>query len=133
VISIEVTVDGVFLNRYRSDGLIIATSTGSTAYSLSVGGPIIVPGSGVIVVTPIAPHTLTVRPVVLPNTSQVSVRVTTPLASYLVAADGEGPTLELPDIAITISKSKESVHLVKLEGRDYFDTLRKKLAWGAGG
>lgn len=132
-ISIEVSVDGVFLNNYRSDGLIISTSTGSTAYSLSAGGPIIVPGSGVIVVTPIAPHTLTVRPVVLPNKSQVSVCVTTPGVSYTVAADGEGPTLDRPGVTVTISKTKNSVRLVKLEGTDYFDTLRKKLAWGAGG
>ncbi|MFV1980692.1 MAG: NAD(+)/NADH kinase [Rhodothermia bacterium] len=133
MISIEVTVDGVFLNRYRSDGIIIATSTGSTAYSLSAGGPIIAPGSGVIVVTPVAPHTLTARPVVLPNESQVSVRVMTPGVSYTVAADGEGPTLDRTGIAVTVSKSKDGVRLVKLEGRDYFDTLRKKLAWGAGG
>ncbi len=133
MISIEVSVDGVFLNHYRSDGLIVATSTGSTAYSLSAGGPIIVPGSGVIVVTPVAPHTLTVRPVVLPNESEVSIRVTTPGVSYTIAADGEGPTLDRAGVAVTISKSKNSVRLVRLEGRDYFDTLRKKLAWGAGG
>ena len=73
MISIEVAVDGVFLNRYWADGLIVATSTGSTAYSLSVGGPIIAPGSGVVVVTPVAPHTLTVRPIVLSSNSESQV------------------------------------------------------------
>jgi NAD+ kinase len=133
LISVEVTVDGVFLNRYWSDGLIVATSTGSTAYSLSVGGPIIVPGSGVIVVTPVAPHTLTVRPVVLPNASEIRVVVNTPDVSYTVAGDGVGPTLTEPAVPITIRRSADSVRLVKLPDRDYFDTLRRKLAWGAGG
>jgi NAD+ kinase len=133
LISIEVAVDGVLLNRYWADGLIVATSTGSTAYSLSVGGPIIAPGSRVVVVTPVAPHTLTVRPIVLPFDSKIRVEVHSPDVSYTVAGDGVGPTLTEPGIPVNVRRSEDSVRLVKLPNRDYFDTLRKKLAWGAGG
>lgn len=133
MIQMEVGVDGAFLSRYWADGLIVATSTGSTAYSLSVGGPIIVPGSGVVVVTPVAPHTLTMRPMVLPDHVEISVKVTTPGVPYTVAADGHGPTLEGDGIEVTVSKGSENVRLVKLEGWEYFDTLRRKLAWGSRG
>ena len=130
MISIEVEVDGTFLNRYWADGLIVATSTGSTAYSLSVGGPIIAPGSGVVVVTPVGPHTLTVRPIILADDSEIVVRVKTPEASYAVAADGSGPTLDQADVPVTIRRSARGVQLVKLPDQDYFDTLRRKLGWG---
>lgn len=132
LISIDVIVDGVPLNTYWADGLIIATPTGSTAYSLAVGSPIIVPGSGVIILTPIAPHSLTVRPIVLPASSVIEARVRTRQQPYLLAADGRSTMLDHRDIAITIRRAEHQVHLVKLPDQTYFRTIRTKLMWGAG-
>lgn len=132
LISVRVDVDGRYLNTFWADGLIVSTSTGSTAYSLSVGGPLITPGSGVIVITPIAPHTLTVRPIILPRTSEITARVTTRGPSYLVAADGAGTTVEAQDVPIRVRRADHTVGLVKVGDRDYFATLREKLMWGQG-
>lgn len=132
MIAIDVRVDGRFLNTYWADGLIIATATGSTAYSLSVGGPIISPGAGVIVVTPIAPHMLTVRPIVLPIQSHLEVHVRSSGAAYVVAADGRSRVLHDQDKPILIGEADYVVNLVKLPEQDYFETLRNKLMWGQG-
>lgn len=132
MISIQVSVDGRPLNTYRADGVIIATPTGSTAYSLSAGGPIMEPGSGVIVITPIAPHTLTVRPIVLPASSNVRATVTTGGQAYVFAADGRSEIIDTLDSALSIERAEHRVHLVKLSGNDYFHTLRSKLSWGKG-
>ncbi len=132
MISIQVSVDGRPLNTYRADGVIVATPTGSTAYSLSAGGPIMEPGSGVIVVTPIAPHTLTVRPIVLPAASTVRATVTTGGQAYVFAADGRSEVIDTLDSALSIQRAEHRVHLVKLPGNDYFHTLRTKLSWGRG-
>ena len=129
MISIEAEVDGAYLNTYRADGLIVATPTGSTAYSLSADGPIIAPSSHVIVVTPIAPHTLTARPIVLPDTAAVTLRVVTP-GPYLIAVDGQSAVVEEPDMAITLRRASHVVRLVSSPSRDYFSTLRGKLKWG---
>ena len=132
MISIEVDVDGVFLNHYWADGLIVSTATGSTAYSLSVGGPIIVPGSGVIVVTPVAPHMLTMRPIVLPDSTVLTITVKTIDAAITVAADGNGRTVTDSQTSVIIRPGTRAVRLIKLAGWDYFDTLRRKLSWGSG-
>lgn len=133
LISIDVVVDGVPLNNYWADGLIIATPTGSTAYSLAVGSPIIKPGADVLILTPIAPHSLTVRPIVLPASSLIEARVRTQGKTYLLAADGASTMLDQEDIPITIRRAEHAVNLVKLEGQNYFKTIRSKLMWGAGG
>jgi NAD+ kinase len=130
MIEVEVAVDGRFLNTYWSDGLIIATATGSTAYSLSVGGPIVEPGAGVFAITPIAPHTLTVRPVIVPDASVIEIRVRSG-AAYSVSADGVGQVLE-DEIPISIRRADRTVNLVKFHDQEYFQTLRSKLMWGAG-
>ena len=131
LISVDVVVDGEPLNEYWSDGLIIATPTGSTAYSLSVGGPIVVPGSGVITLTPIAPHSLTVRPLILPADAVVRVQMRARVQPFVLAADGESTAFD-EALAITIRRADHVVNLVKLPGQHYFKTIRSKLMWGRG-
>lgn len=131
MIAVEAEVDGAPLNTYWADGLIIATPTGSTAYNLSVGGPIVAPSSNVVVVTPIAPHTLTARPIVLPDRVTIRVRVTTRGHPYVFAADGQSAELEGgAEVTFTIRRASHSVALVTFPDRDYFTTIRDKLKWG---
>ncbi len=130
LISLRVTIDGSYLNTYWADGLIVATSTGSTAYSLSVGGPIIEPGSGVVVITPIAPHTLTVRPILVSNNSIIEVHVESTGSKFTLSYDGHSSILKDPTQPILIKKAPHVVKLVKMPEQHYFDTLRKKLGWG---
>lgn len=132
MISLEVEVDGVHLNRYWADGLLVATATGSTAYSLSVGGPIIAPGSGVICITPVAPHTLTVRPIILSESSVVRIIASENQGPYTLAADGIPHRVDDPSKSIEVKESKRRMRLVQLNHRDYFETLRGKLGWGMG-
>lgn len=129
LISIDVSVDSVHLNTYWADGLIIATPTGSTAYSLSTGGPIMVPGCGAIIITPIAPHTLTVRPIVLPDASVIEARVMTK-HPYVLAADGFSTLITQPSIGITIRRAEHTVNLIKFPRQHFFKTIRSKLMWG---
>ncbi len=131
LITIDVTVDGVVLNRYWADGLIFSTPTGSTAYSLSAGGPIVSPACEVVILTPIAPHTLTLRPIVLPASVEIEVRVYTGGQPYVLAADGRSQLIHREGQRITIRKAAHTVNLVKLPGQHYFQTLRTKLMWGA--
>ena len=133
MISIEADVDGTALNTYWADGLVVATPTGSTAYALSVGGPIVAPGSEVIVAAPIAPHTLTARPIVLPASAELVLRVATRGHPYAFAVDGVSVLVTDADVTIRVSRSAHTVPLVALPGRDYFGTIRQKLSWGAGG
>jgi len=130
LISIETHVDGRLLNTYWADGLIVSTSTGSTAYSLSVGGPIILPGSGVLVLSPIAPHTLTVRPVIIPDNVSLSLKVTSVEANFTVSGDGHAIDYDISAGPLIIKKATHKFRLVKLDGHEYFETLRKKLGWG---
>lgn len=131
LIQIEVRVDDQPLNTYWADGLIVATPTGSTAYSLSTGGPIIAPGVNAVILTPIAPHSLTVRPIVLPATSRVSCRVVNDEQPYVFAADGRSTRFEEHGEAFLIERAPHTVNLVKLPGQHFFHTLRSKLMWGA--
>ena len=133
MISVDVSVDGVYLNNYWADGLIIATPTGSTAYSLSTGGPIMAPGCGAIILTPIAPHTLTVRPIVLPDTVVVTARVHSDSHPYVISADGMSTLINEDGVELTVRRADHDVNLVKLPGQDYFQTIRSKLMWGARG
>ncbi len=130
LIKIEVEVDGTFLNTYWADGLIMATPTGSTAYSLSTGGPIITPGVDAIILTPIAPHTLTVRPIVLPADSTLTCHVYDEDQPYVFSADGRSTSFEEHDLHFTVEQARHTVNLVKLPGQHFFQTLRSKLMWG---
>lgn len=129
LIVIKVYVDGVFLNSYWADGLIVATPTGSTAYSLSSGGPIVAPGSENFVITPLAPHNLTIRPIVISDKSKVSLRVEGRDRQYLVSLDSKTDVIE-PGDELRISRADFSFNLVKIEHKDFYTTIRDKLKWG---
>ena len=131
LLSIEVLVDGVHLNTYWADGLIISTPTGSTAYSLALGGPIMAPGCGSVLITPIAPHSLTVRPVVLPDSSTIQLRVLDADRPHIFTTDGVTAEGLLHRDPITIAKAPHRFRLIRFKDQDYFSTLRSKLMWGA--
>ncbi|NTW68692.1 MAG: NAD(+)/NADH kinase [Chlorobiaceae bacterium] len=125
-----IRLDGELLSSYRADGIIIATSTGSTAYSMSAGGPIIAPKSSVFVITPICPHMLTVRPIVISDDKVIEVSVDAPDGEFPLNCDGHLVEMLAPQIVVTVKKSAELVHLVANEKRDYCEILRTKLLWG---
>ncbi|ARM31667.1 NAD(+)/NADH kinase [Prosthecochloris sp. HL-130-GSB] len=125
-----IRLDGELLSAYRADGIIIATSTGSTAYSLSAGGPIIAPKSNVFVITPICPHMLTVRPIVISDDKVIEVCVEAPGGQFPLNCDGHVVKLINPGETITVRKSKEIINLVANENRRYCEILRNKLLWG---
>ena len=133
MVTLEVQVDGELLSRFRADGLIVATPTGSTAYNLSAGGPILYPTLDVIVVTPICPHTLTNRPIVLDLDSVVEVRLESPSEEVYITLDGqEGFPLTTHDV-VRIQRCTEPIHLVEQPSRTYFQVLHRKLKWGERG
>jgi len=120
------------VGSFSADGVILATPTGSTAYSMSAGGPIIVPEVECIVVTPICPHSLAVRPLVIPATQEVSVRSPDPDAEHQVTVDGQVERVLAPGDAVVVSREEHPVKLVRLPGQTFFGTLRRKLNWAAG-
>jgi len=130
IIEIEAYLNQQFLNLFRADGLIVATPTGSTAYNLSAGGPIIFPSMSAVVITPICPFTLSNRPIVVPDDSMIEVRLMTDNEEVALTLDGQvGFPLQAGDRAV-IRKSKTSFNLVQPPSRNYFDVLRNKLKWG---
>lgn len=129
MITIQVYLGNEFLNSYWADGLIISTPTGSTAYNLSAGGPIVLPNSKSFILTPIAPHTLTVRPLVFPNQAELKIRVEGRSEEYLVSLDHKSYRMRMSQ-EITISKAPFEISLIKPENHSYLGTLRNKLAWG---
>ena len=130
MISIRAAINGEFLTTYQADGLIVSTPTGSTAYSLSNGGPIIVPGTGVMLMTAVAPHSLNVRPIVLPDTAEIELTVSSRSHSFLVAIDGQSG--KLPEgTTLKLMKAPYKVKVLKRSGTRYFSTLRAKMMWGA--
>lgn len=129
MMTIHAYLNGKFMNSYWADGLIISTPTGSTAYSLSCGGPIVMPDSGNFIVTPISPHNLNVRPVIISDRDTISLRVEGRTRSFMVSLDSR-PASFLKEEEITISREKFSVKLLRLPGNDFLQTLRTKLMWG---
>ncbi|MEI6848334.1 MAG: NAD(+)/NADH kinase [Chlorobiaceae bacterium] len=125
-----ITLDGELLSSYRADGIIIATSTGSTAYSMSAGGPIIAPKSNVFVITPICPHMLTVRPIVISDEKIIEISVNAPDGHFPLNCDGHLWKMLVPEEVVTVKKSTELINLVANENRDYCEILRTKLLWG---
>jgi NAD+ kinase len=130
IIDMETNVNGDYLVTYTADGLIIATPTGSTAYSLASGGPIVVPKSDVVVITPISPHTLSARPVIVPNDSCVKIKVAESAKPIHMIADGQIEKFYNAPVEFTIQKASYNVKLIKRKKRNYFDLLRMKLMWG---
>lgn len=130
IIQLTLTIDGHLVARFRADGLILSTPTGSTAYNLSAGGPILAPLLGVAVLTPICPHALSLRPMVVPDTSRIEVTLETPREEVYLTLDGqEGNSMGYLD-TVTITRSRASVKLIKVSERTFYDNLRGKLRWG---
>jgi NAD+ kinase len=130
IIEIDTYLDGQFVNSFRADGLIVSTPTGSTAYNLSAGGPIIFPSMNAVVITPICPFTLSNRPIVVPDDSLIEVCLKTEKEEVALTLDGQvGFPLQAGD-RIVIRKSKTTFNLVQPKSRNYFDLLRDKLKWG---
>ncbi len=130
MIELECWIDGDPINRFKADGLIISTPTGSTAYSLSAGGPIVHPSISAILITPICPHTLTNRPLVIKGDSSIELYLLGPLDDVTLTLDGQiGFPLKAGD-RIRVNKSNSDLHLVKPPRKNYFEILREKLNWG---
>lgn len=125
----HVFLNDEFLNSYWGDGIIISTSTGSTAYSLSCGGPIIFPQSNSIVVTPVSPHNLNVRPIIIPDSSKLCFEVESRSANYLVSCDSRVAVLD-ETVKFHVQKADFQLNLVRLNNESYLTTLRNKLLWG---
>ena len=130
MINIEARVNGKFINTYRADGLIVATPTGSTAYSMSVGGPIVVPQAASFILSPIASHSLNVRPLIIPDSWEIELTIDSRSNSYLVALDGRSEILS-NSTKLIINRAPHKVLIAKQKGRNFFDTLKGKLMWGA--
>jgi NAD+ kinase len=129
VVGVDVCLDGKWLPTYWADGLIVSTSSGSTAYSLSVGGPIVLPESKVLLISPIAPHNLNIRPLVVPNTSALTLRMQSRDGKFAVTADNR--TVEvLEDVVLNISVAQFSLRRVRLNRSNFITALTEKLHWG---
>lgn len=129
MITIHAWANGVFLNTYQADGLLVATSTGSTAYSMSVGGPIVVPQAANFILTPVAPHSLNVRPIIIPDSWEIELKVESRNKHFLIALDGRNNIFN-DNTTLSIRKADFSIKTIKREDQDFFQTLRSKLRWG---
>ena len=130
IIEIEAYLDHQFVNSFRADGLIVSTPTGSTAYNLSAGGPVIFPSMNAVVITPICPFTLSNRPIVVPNDAEIELRLKTANEDVALTLDGQvGFPLKVED-RVLIHKSRTTFNLIQPSNRNYFDVLRDKLRWG---
>lgn len=129
LIKLNVKVDGTVLSEYNADGLIVATPTGSTAYSLSAGGPVLTPDSGVFVVTPICPHVLTMRSVLVSDASRLEITPSPGHLEMVLSLDGQDPVRILEGDMIRITKAPQRLPLAMLPGMSFFEVLRQKLKW----
>lgn len=130
VVPLRVSVDDELIASYSADGVVISTPTGSTAYSLSAGGPVVVPTLGTIIVTPISPHTLAIRPVVVAATSRVTVQADGTPEELMITVDGQtGSNFGVGD-TLSVLRANETIKIVRFPGSSFFATLREKLGWG---
>lgn len=130
VVSLRVAVDDELIASYSADGVVISTPTGSTAYSLSAGGPVVVPTLETLIVTPVSPHTLAIRPVVLPASARVSVQSEGAPEELMITVDGQVGTTFGPGDTLNVSRAEGSIKIVRFPGSSFFATLREKLGWG---
>jgi NAD+ kinase len=129
MITIHVWINEEFINSYWADGLIISTPTGSTAYSLSVGGPIVAPDSSNFIITPLAPHNLTVRPLVIPDHNILTLKVEGRSSSFMASLDFRSKPFN-SSLEMKISRADFTIRILKLENHSFYSTLRNKLMWG---
>jgi len=129
MITVNTELDGEYLTSYWADGLIISTPTGSTGYSLSCGGPVITPGANTLAITPIAPHNLNARPLIIPDKTEITLKVSGRENNFLVSLDSRIATLE-NETTITIKKANFKIKMIELNEESFLSTLRKKLLWG---
>jgi NAD+ kinase len=130
MIELNIWVDNEYVTTFNADGIIVATPTGSTGYSISVGGPIISPKAEVLSLSPISPHSLTVRPLVLPSNHEIIIKADSPHIVVQVSCDGQRAYFVPPVLEIKIKKSQKKLKLISTSLSTYFSTLRKKLLWG---
>lgn len=129
MINVHVFVDNELLNSYWSDGIIVSTPTGSTGYSLSCGGPLLYPRSESFVITPVSPHNLTARPIVISDDSEITFHIEGRSKKFLISLDSRVESID-GSVNLRVKKAKFKVHLIQLPGQHYFKTLRQKLNWG---
>lgn len=129
MLSIETKVNGELLHTYHSDGLVISTPTGSTAYNLSIGGPLMVPQNRAIILTPIAPHSLTVKPIIVPDDWTFDLRVNSRYDTYMVSVDGRSQSLST-DMSLHVEKAPYTIKVVQIGDNSFLKSLRTKLNWG---
>ena len=130
MLTIHASLNGKFLNSYWADGLIVATPTGSTAYSLSCGGPIIMPDSDNFIITPVAPHNLNVRPIIISSQDEIELEVQGRIPNFLLSLDSRSENIQSFG-KLKVRKANFLLSLVKLDNHDFLTTLRSKLMWGA--
>ena len=129
MLTIELRVNGELLHTYHSDGLVIATPTGSTAYNLSIGGPLLVPQARGIIITPIAPHSLTVKPIVVPDDWKIDMKISSRYDSFMVSVDGRSQTLS-NESSLHVERAGYTVKVVQIGDNSFLKSLRTKLNWG---
>lgn len=129
MITVHTFIDGKYLNSYWADGLIVATPTGSTGYSLSCGGPLITPGAKNFVITPVSPHNLNVRPIIVSDESEISFEIEGRTDKFMISLDSRSTSIS-SEVKLSVKKEAFSAKLVKLPSYQFFDTLRQKLNWG---
>jgi NAD+ kinase len=130
MIAVEMHINGELLHTYHADGVLISTPTGSTAYNLSVGGPLVAPQAKVMIISPIATHSLNVRPLVIPDDCFIDMKISSRSHSYLISIDGRSQTFR-EEVTLHIEKAANTVKLVQLGEHSFFDTLKDKLSWGS--
>jgi NAD+ kinase len=129
MITVEVTLNGEFLHSYKADGLLIATPTGSTAYNLSVGGPLLDPHVNAIILSPVATHSLNIRPLVVLDDSKIDLKISSRNGNFMVSVDGRSQVLN-QDIHLHVERSARTIKLVRVEGQTFMQSLKDKLNWG---
>ncbi len=129
MIAVDVTLNGEFLHNYKADGLLIATPTGSTAYNLSVGGPLLDPHVSAIILTPVATHSLNIRPLVVLDDSKIDIKISSRNGNFMLSVDGRSQVLN-HDIQLHVERSQRTIKLVRIQGQNFMQSLKDKLYWG---